>query len=182
MTVHDILMEIRVNGEIHNDELCSDNIIRYEVGTNGHMYGNSGRGTFTYVSLRDVACTNWNIIVERGEWGDLKGFKLYAEGDAELDLLADAFTRIGEDLKETSRRLRKEHTDGTRPVLKPEDNEYWDKFFGKVGRGTLEEIEGLIAQGKALRETQESLLEKGKELHARDAEIREHIKNHPLKG
>lgn len=182
MTVHDILREIEVNGEIHKEELCSDNIIRYEVGTNGHMYGNSGRGTFTYVSLRDVACTDWNIIVERGEWGDLKGFKLYAEGDAELDLLADAFGRISLFLREQSKALRRAHTNGTRPVLKPEDNEYWEKFFGKVGRGTMEEIEGLIAQGKALREAQESLREKEKELKARDAEVREHIKNHPLKG
>lgn len=152
MTAQEILREIRVNGELHKEEICSDNIIQYEVGTNGHMYGDSGRGTFTFISIRDIACTNWNLIAERGEWGDFKGFKLYAEGDAELDALAQAFGQIGLFLREQANALRRARVHGTRPVLTPDNDEYWEKFFGKVGRGTMEEIDGLIAQGKALRD------------------------------
>lgn len=151
MLLNDILTEIQVNGELHKAELASDNIMRYEVGTNGHMYQNGGHGTFAYVSLRDVACTNWNLIVEREEWGHLKGFKIFAEGDSELDMLGEAFLRIGETLKDMAGTLYEERKAGDRPVLNPDENEYWQKFFGKVGKGTMEEVNGLISMAKALK-------------------------------
>lgn len=120
----DILADIKANGEIHREELCSDNIITYEVGTNGHMYNNNGSGTYSFVSLRDVACTNWNIVVERDEWGHMKGLKLFAEGDAELDLLAEAFTKIGQGLKEMGDRFYTEREEGARKLVDPKDTSY----------------------------------------------------------
>lgn len=80
-------------------EFASDNILGISVGTNGHQWGNSGRGTFGHISLRDMSCTGWAVDI-LGTRDEPKCVDIYFEGDAELDIAIAACEQIAAKLRE----------------------------------------------------------------------------------
>lgn len=79
-------------------ELSSANIIEVEVGTTGHMGGDTGHGGRTYFRLSNVADTDirmrYRDCGEELRARDLGGIELTLGGDCELDTFCEAL-RIG---------------------------------------------------------------------------------------
>lgn len=69
-------------------EIVDANILEVEVGTTGHMGGDSGHGGRTYLRLQDNASTDMKVRVNDGDWIDLMSegpLEIALGGDAELD-------------------------------------------------------------------------------------------------
>ena len=87
-----------INGvefETFKKEIVSANIIEVEVGTTGLLYNNAGKGSCTYFSIEDKACTNLKANVEtedkvRYEFDEAHKVEIILERDTELETFVDA--------------------------------------------------------------------------------------------
>lgn len=76
------------------EEFSRDNIVKLSVGTNGHQWSTaSGHGTFVDVTVKDLACTRWELQTTNDSEG-LKSLRLLLDGDAEYDNLVDVCEAI----------------------------------------------------------------------------------------
>lgn len=108
--------EFKPNGSIvvdgieiktHHQEIVSCNIIEVEVGTTGHMGGDTGHGGRTYFKIHDSSCTDMRCHVkgyskDEGRYVDVEIddaslIELMFGGDTELDTFCEAL-RIGYDV------------------------------------------------------------------------------------
>lgn len=76
------------------EEFSRDNIVKLRIGTNGHQWSTaSGYGTFVDVTVKDLACTRWELQTTNDSEG-LKSLRLLLDGDAEYDNLVDVCEAI----------------------------------------------------------------------------------------
>lgn len=95
--------EKEVNGmviETWKSEITSANILEVEVGTNGYQGGDSGHGSRTYFSIRDLASTNINVELLKDNNNQTEGFVLELGGDCELETFTEALEFALKVLKE----------------------------------------------------------------------------------
>lgn len=82
----------------HKEEIASCNILEVEVGTTGHMGGDTGHGGRTYFKIDDIASTDMRCRVyssgEEHEFDYVDRIELSFGGDSELDTFCEAL-RIG---------------------------------------------------------------------------------------
>ena len=72
----------------------SINYLGLEVGTTGHMGGDSGHGGRTFFKLSNEGCTDLRYVMIDGDCYDAREVSIVFGGDCELDTLCEAL-RIG---------------------------------------------------------------------------------------
>lgn len=86
--------------DTYKTSIESMNILGVEVGTTGHMGGDSGHGGRTYFKLTNEGCTDIRFVTLDGDVYDAEDIEIVLGGDCELDTFCEAL-RIGyEVLKE----------------------------------------------------------------------------------
>lgn len=93
-----------INVNSYSKELDSCNILEVEVGTTGHMGGDTGHGGRTYFRLSDLSCTDMRCRVKgysskdscyiEKEVDNASNIEISFGGDCELDTFCEAL-RIG---------------------------------------------------------------------------------------
>jgi len=75
-------------------EIVNANILAVEAGTNGAHGGDAGHGGRTYIGLRDLASTAWEVRVTSGAGSQLisgpEAIEIVLGGDSELQTLVEA--------------------------------------------------------------------------------------------
>lgn len=111
-------MKRQVNGvevETFRKDCVSCNVIDVEVGTTGPLNNNAGKGSRTYFSLRDAACTNIMANVEvdndRYEFAELEKIEIILERDSEIETFIEALEFAVETLKKQVNGKQKEIPD-----------------------------------------------------------------------
>ena len=86
-------------------EVVSANILDVEAGTTGYMGGDSGHGGRTYFRISDAACTDMDVHVLSGRYGDATGFEVVLGGDCELETMIRALRFIARVLADESKEV-----------------------------------------------------------------------------
>ena len=95
-----------VEVETFKKECVSYNIIDVEFGTTGPLNNNAGKGSRTYFSLRDAACTNIMAKIDVGEgiyeFDSFDKIEIILERDSEIETFIEALEFAVETLKRQS--------------------------------------------------------------------------------
>lgn len=87
------------NVETFSKQIVSCNIITVEVGTTGHMGGDTGHGGRTYFRISDDASTDMSCKVTGESCGNAGQIEIMFGGDCELDTFIEALEFAVETLK-----------------------------------------------------------------------------------
>ena len=98
--------------ETFSKQIVSCNILTVEVGTTGHMGGDTGHGGRTYFRISDDASTDMSCKVTGESCGNAGQIEIMFGGDCELDTFIEALEFAVDTLKK--------QTDGSRVKTKKE--------------------------------------------------------------
>lgn len=79
---------------IFESEVIGANILEVVAGTNGHKGGDSGHGSRTYISIKDVAGTDIMVKAIPESNSSNGGVEIVLGGDSELETMIEALKFI----------------------------------------------------------------------------------------